>query len=119
MIASETRAMTDVSEKAVQRMMSAAKGSSNAAIPGISHVYKIQVPRINAAANLAFSWGGATKYMSGCERGYATVGGLKEHLHGNCHNHYISCTDSRCISQATEYPLVRRRAKALLKSRLK
>jgi hypothetical protein len=98
--------------KAVQRMMSAATGSSNA-IPGISHVYKIPVPPINAAANLPFfDWGGATKYMSGCERGYADVGGLKCHLHG-VKPHCRSCTDPRCVSQATEYPLLRRRAKAV------
>jgi hypothetical protein len=99
-------------------MISAATGSSNAAIPGISYVYKIPVPPIDAAANLALLAGvqrgygsGATKYMSGCERGYATLVGLKHHLHG--HRHYSSCTDPRCISQATEYPLVRRRAKAV------
>jgi hypothetical protein len=90
-------------------MMSAATGSSNAAIPGIAHVYKTPVPPIDAAANLALQAGvhngygsGATKFMSGCGRGYADVVGLKRHLHGQ-RPHYRSCTDALCISQAIAY----------------
>ena len=101
-------------------MISAATGSSNAAIPGISYVYKIPVPPIGAAGNLALLAGvqsgygsGATEFMSGCGRGYASKKSLKDHLLHGQRPHYSSCTDARCISQAIAYPLVRRRAKAV------
>jgi hypothetical protein len=96
--------------KVAKQMMSAATaaGSSNAAF-----VYKIPVPPIDAAANRVLQTGvqagygsGATNFVSACGRGYGNKCCLKKHLHG-C-SQYRRCADPRCISQAIEYPIVRR-----------
>jgi hypothetical protein len=53
--------------------MSAATGSSNAAIPGISYVYKTPVPPIDAAANQALLAGVQSGYGSGADQVYVGV----------------------------------------------
>jgi hypothetical protein len=85
--------------KAAKQMMSAATAAG----------YNIPVPPIDAAANRG---GGnyrsaATDYVSACGRGYGRMNGLKQHLHGIPPNRK-GCADPRCISQAIEYPIVRK-----------